>query len=222
MQAIQLSKMQNEVKWNADGMYWSGHRLPALSGCPGKTWHQNGVSRVSVSSSVVWLFVTPWTVALQAPLSMEFSRQEYWSGLPFPFPGGLPDLWTQVSCTAGGFFPIWGTREAGLHGHLAASQNLSLNALWPSISTFTVFSHINGYLKNLHNCTDAHTGSYVAALFTTVRSWKQTAGWWWYIHKTKMIWWGSSEWGNCQVRKHVSWLDEKNKWERAYKACPEF
>ena len=31
-----------------------------------------------------WLFVTPWTVALQAPLSMEFSRQEYWSGLPFP------------------------------------------------------------------------------------------------------------------------------------------
>ena len=33
---------------------------------------------------------TPWTVALQAPLSMEFSRQEYWSGLPFPPPGDLP------------------------------------------------------------------------------------------------------------------------------------
>ena len=40
--------------------------------------------------SHVQLFVTPWTVALQAPLSMGFSRQEYWSGLPCP-PGDLPD-----------------------------------------------------------------------------------------------------------------------------------
>ena len=36
--------------------------------------------------SLVQLFVTPWTVALQAPLSMEFPRQEYWSGFPFPTP----------------------------------------------------------------------------------------------------------------------------------------
>ena len=35
--------------------------------------------------------MTPWTVARQAPLSMELSRQEYWSGLPFPFPGDFPD-----------------------------------------------------------------------------------------------------------------------------------
>ena len=41
--------------------------------------------------SCVQLFVTPWTVAHQAPLSMGFSRQEYWSGLPFPSPGDLPD-----------------------------------------------------------------------------------------------------------------------------------
>ena len=38
-----------------------------------------------------WLFVTPWTAAYQAPLSMEFSRQENWSGLSFPSPGDLPD-----------------------------------------------------------------------------------------------------------------------------------
>ena len=43
------------------------------------------------SLSRVQLFVTPWTVAHQAPPSMGFSRQEYWSGLPFPSPGGLPD-----------------------------------------------------------------------------------------------------------------------------------
>ena len=41
--------------------------------------------------SRVQLFATPWTVACQAPPSMGFSRQEYWSGLPFPSPGDLPD-----------------------------------------------------------------------------------------------------------------------------------
>ena len=41
--------------------------------------------------SHVRLFVTPWTVAYQAPLSMGFSRQEYWSGVPFPSPVDLPD-----------------------------------------------------------------------------------------------------------------------------------
>ena len=42
--------------------------------------------------SPVWLFVTPWTIGGQTPLSMGFSRQEYWSGLPFPTPpGDLPN-----------------------------------------------------------------------------------------------------------------------------------
>ena len=45
----------------------------------------------SSSSSHVWLFVTPWTEAYQASLSMGFSRQEYWSGLPFPSPEDLPN-----------------------------------------------------------------------------------------------------------------------------------
>ena len=41
--------------------------------------------------SRVWLFATPWTVTHQPPLPLEFSRQEYWSGLPFPTPGDLPN-----------------------------------------------------------------------------------------------------------------------------------
>ena len=45
----------------------------------------------SVSHLVVCLFEILWTVARQAPLFMGFSRQEYWSGLPFPSPGVLPD-----------------------------------------------------------------------------------------------------------------------------------
>ena len=48
--------------------------------------------KVKVKSlSRVGLFATPWTVVHQAPPSMGFSRQEYWSGLPFPSPGDLPD-----------------------------------------------------------------------------------------------------------------------------------
>ena len=42
-------------------------------------------------AAVHGLFATPWTVAYQAPPSMGFSRQEYWSGLPFPSPGDLPN-----------------------------------------------------------------------------------------------------------------------------------
>ena len=45
----------------------------------------------SVTQFVCDPFVTPWTAACQAPLSVGFSRQEYWSGLPFPSPGNLPD-----------------------------------------------------------------------------------------------------------------------------------
>ena len=59
--------------------------------------------------SCILLFATPWTVAHQAPLSMEFSRQEYWSGLPFPTPGDLPDPGIKPTSLespvlAGGFF----------------------------------------------------------------------------------------------------------------------
>ena len=41
--------------------------------------------------SCVQLFAGPWTIAHHAPLSMELSKQDYWSGMPFPFPGDLPD-----------------------------------------------------------------------------------------------------------------------------------
>ena len=64
--------------------------------------------------SSVWLFAIPGrTVAYQVPPSMEFSRQEYWSGLPFPSPGesSWPRNRTQVSCIPGRRFTIWATRE---------------------------------------------------------------------------------------------------------------
>ena len=47
------------------------------------------------SLSCVRLFAAPWTVAYQVPPAMGFSRQDYWSGLPFPSPGDLPDPETE-------------------------------------------------------------------------------------------------------------------------------
>ena len=65
----------------------------------------------------VWLFATLWTTPCQAPLSMGFTRQEYWSGLPFPSPGDLPDPGLEPAsltspALAGGFFTTRAMWEA--------------------------------------------------------------------------------------------------------------
>ena len=64
------------------------------------------LSRCVCVLSHVCLFAIPWIIAHQVPLSMEFSRQEYWSGLPCPTPGDLPDLEIETASAvlAGGFF----------------------------------------------------------------------------------------------------------------------
>ena len=67
--------------------------------------------------SRVRLFMTPWTVAHQVPLSVRFSRHEYWSGLPFPSPRDFPDpgiepMSLESPALAGGFFTTSATWEA--------------------------------------------------------------------------------------------------------------
>ena len=71
--------------------------------------------------SRVLLIVTPWTAALQAPLSMELPRQEYWTGLPVPSPGNLPNPGIQSARLmspelAGGFLIPSTTWEAIVPG----------------------------------------------------------------------------------------------------------
>ena len=66
---------------NPHFLHWQVGSLPAEPLGKGKGKSLSGVQ----------LFATPWTVAYQALLSMGFSRQEYWSGLPLPSPGDLPD-----------------------------------------------------------------------------------------------------------------------------------
>ena len=82
--------------------------LQHLSGTLTPHSREKKVSRECVSRSVVLSSATPWTVARQAPLSMEFSRQEYCNGLPFPSPGDFsqPRDQTHVSCVAGRLFTI--------------------------------------------------------------------------------------------------------------------
>ena len=81
-------------------------------------WHT--VCAVLGRVSHVQLFATLWTVARQAPQSMGFSRQEYWSGLPFPTPGDLPGPRIEPMpfispVLAGRLFTASGTWEALAH-----------------------------------------------------------------------------------------------------------
>ena len=78
-------------------LYTQNTPIPHLTICHVLSWF-----------SRVWLFVTLWTVAHQALLSMGFSRQEYWSGLSFV---SIPRDWTRVSCIADRPFTLWTTRE---------------------------------------------------------------------------------------------------------------
>ena len=63
------------------------------------------------SLSHLWFFVTPCTIAYQAPLSTGFSRQEYWSGLPFPSSEDLPDPGIEPGSPVGRHLTVWATGE---------------------------------------------------------------------------------------------------------------
>ena len=104
----------------------------------------HGKQTVVVESlSRVRLFVTLWTVARRTPLSMQFPRQEYWSGLPFPSPGDLPNPEIEpafpavqvVSCIAGRFSTNWAV----------------CLEYFPSRSRMSVFSKF-GSLSSLPDC----------------------------------------------------------------------
>ena len=108
--------------------------------------------------SCVPLFVTPWTVAHQVPLSMGFSRQEYWSGLPFPSPGDLSDPWIESMslmslALAGRFFTT--------HASFLCRENRVL--------TYYIFSCVSPLLsqKRLDPDTSGHQ-MYMSSITTSI------------------------------------------------------
>ena len=111
----------------------------------------------------VWLFVTPWTVAHQDPLTIEFSRQEYWSRLPFLSPGDLPDsgiksMFLTSPALAGGFSTTMPPRKPIL-------KYLSLNLLLRFIRgpmTININSKrlpINYFLESCDGCHGSESES---------------------------------------------------------------
>ena len=92
-----------------------------------------GLACVLSGFSQVQFFATLWTVACQAPLSMGFSRQEYWSGLPCPPQGDLPDSGIgpeslKSPALVGGFFttsPTWEAQQRTQKGHKVVTCGFS-------------------------------------------------------------------------------------------------
>ena len=87
-----------------------------------ETWKNEEDTRACSSASLVPDSLQPWTVVHQAPLSMGFSRQEYWSGLPSPPPGNLPHP---------------GTKPASLTPPALADRFFSTGAAWDALMSRT-------------------------------------------------------------------------------------
>ena len=102
-------------------------------GLPSMRWHRvgQGWSDLAAAAAVPKLCPTsviPWTVALQAHLSLGFSRQEYWSGLPFPSPGDHPNPGIKP-CIARWILNHWITREVLIVSILKPAISLNFSVL---------------------------------------------------------------------------------------------
>ena len=121
-----------------------------------------------VCFSPVWLLATQWTVAHQAPLSVGFSRQEYWSGLPCPSPGNLPNPGIKsaslMSCAlASRFFNTSATWQAQTHPlHPLSLQGTS--------ASFNILIEVCWFISVHTQLSGAHTTQWLA--YTTMYRYK--------------------------------------------------
>ena len=108
------------------------------------------------SLSCVWLFATLWTVARQAPLFLGFPRQEYWSGVPFPSPGDLPDPGIEPTSPplAGGLFtaePL--VKHSLLLGALKSHYGALMSRLSPLFMKQILLTSVFAFLMWLQQST---------------------------------------------------------------------
>ena len=109
-------------------------------------------------------FGTPWNVACQVPLSMEFSTQEYWSGVPFPSPGVLPDPGIKPAspALAGGFFTteplvkiIQITELFQIIQNFPLRENTSVSNMMLSVHSLSWSQLVKLSWSHLHRCQHA-------------------------------------------------------------------
>ena len=124
------------------------------------------------SSSHVQLFATPWTVACQALLSMGFSRQEYWRGLPFPSPGdllkpGIEPTSPVSPALAGGFFTTEPRGKSYLDTHKDLIRKYKWLAIDNAILVWLNLSPLHGEVKYFWSL---HISSFWRHSWTSVKS----------------------------------------------------
>ena len=139
------------------------------------TFKQLASLPVSVLShfSHVWLFADLWTVACQTSLSMECSRQEYQSGLPFPPPGDLPDPGIETEslvspALAGGFLITGATRESPSFACSTAKNESLFSSPNPLVSCLCITSLLGGHSELLK--TQLWSPSLLSCLFSSPRT----------------------------------------------------
>ena len=116
-------------------------------------------------------FVTPWIVACQAPKSMGFSRQEYWSGLPFPSPGNFPNAVTEPESKtlAGNRLPLSPLFNEALYHWLSGEESMGLIP----VSGRSPGEGNGGSLQ--YSCLEnpMHRGAWWATVHVIAKSWMQ-------------------------------------------------
>ena len=143
---------------------------------------------VCVSSSVMSDSETPWTVVLQAPLTMEFFRQEHWSGArPFPKESSQCRDGTHASCIAGRFFTVWATREVLRVNCISKEKNYrnvwkeNFNRSWKEGMHREDFAEVRGYVREERVRKEG--GFQRGACGCKRGSWRKAGRWVWTGHR---------------------------------------
>ena len=118
---------------------------PAPVGASASRWRRlmsNAASDLKCCSLTrVRLFVSPWAVACQAPLSMAFSRPEHWSGLPFPSPGDLPEAGFKPWC-----FALQADSLSLISKHVPIISEENTSFLWATVVFKKIYIYIYVYI----------------------------------------------------------------------------
>ena len=156
-----FTPFQPPVAWGDSRPHWGG--LSSLLGLlnPKACLFQKHLYRHVHAQSLnhVQLFVNPWTVAHQAPLSKEFSRQEYWSGLPCPPPGDLPHP---------------GIEPMSLESSALASRFFTTSAIWETCYRHRIRNNVLPFF--ILSVTECTLRQWIGIIFSNLSTYSGVLG----------------------------------------------